>query len=73
MAMNHKMLLNYQAIQHKKGFLHVDIEDELNDIKRNLLMKEFKRYFKNDINVEIIDKVNLKSADKKKVDFISKL
>ncbi len=72
-AMNHKMLLNYQAIQHKKGFLHLNIEDEMNDIKKNVLIKECKRYFNNDLDIEINDGVNLKFKDKKKVDFISEL
>lgn len=73
LAMEHDIILNYQATQHKKGFLRVDIENKLNDIERSLLVNEFKKYFNKDIELQIMDKVDMKSSNKKKVDYISEL
>ncbi len=73
MAMDHGIILNYQTRQIKKGFLYVDIEDNLNNIEKSLLVKNFKKYFNDDLDLEIRDNVDLKSANKKRIDFISEL
>lgn len=71
LAIEHNILLNYQAIQHKKGSLEINIEQKLNKKEKDLLIKEFLKYFKEDLVLKIIDKVSLKSTDKKKKDFVS--
>lgn len=73
LAMEYDLVLNYQAIQKEEGFLDVAIESTLNQTDRDRLGGEFKKYFSDDLKVEIKDKVNLKSADRKKADFISEL
>lgn len=73
LAMEYDLVLNYQAIQKQKGLLDVAIESVLNQTDRDRLMVEFKKYFSDDLQVEIKDKINLKSANRKKADFISEL
>lgn len=71
LAMEHNIVMNYQVIQEQKGLLSVYVEDELIGKKRNLLIKEFEKYFNNDIELTIIDNADLRSDNKKKKDFIS--
>ena len=73
LAIEHNIVMNYQAIQEKKGSLDVYIEDELTEDKRNLLMKEFDKYFSHDLDFIIIDNTDLKSRNEKKKDFISNI
>lgn len=73
LAICHGIILNYQATQRKRGELEVAIENELDDTSRILLEKEFHKYFDNDINIILLDRSDLKSICKKKVDFVSDL
>jgi phenylacetate-CoA ligase len=73
LAIEHHLVLNYQVVQEEKGTLNVYIENELSLEKRQLLTKEFIKYFDSDVNLSIFDKANLISTTKKKKDFISNL
>lgn len=73
LAMESKIILNYQAIQKRKGHLDVSIENKLEDYERPMLLREFNKYFGDDLELIIIDNVNVKSYRGKKVDFISEL
>jgi len=73
LAMEYNVILNYQAVQERKGALDVYIENELIGNKRDLLIKEFDKYFSNDIELKIIDQADLKSSKEKKKDFISNI
>lgn len=73
LAMEQNIILNYQAVQRKKGSLILKIENDLPNKQEELLLKEFSKYFKDDINLTLIDKSNFKSTGKKQVDFISEL
>ena len=71
LAMEHNIVINYQAVQSQKGFLKVMIENKLNENEKKLLRMEFFKYFENDITIETVENANLKSNNKKKADFIS--
>jgi len=73
LAVDYNIVLNYQVIQKNKGSLDVYIEDSLLADKRNLLEKEFRKYFNKDIQLKIFDNTNLKSHNRKKKDFISEI
>lgn len=73
LAMDHNIILNYQAIQSQKGTLKVNIESSLGEQERNLLNKEFVKYFQDDLSVVIVGDVDLKSTNRKKTDFISEV
>mgnify|MGYP005845813707 CR=1 FL=1 len=73
LAIEHGKILNYQATQRTKGILEVAIENSLHDREKELIVKEFKKYFKDDLDVQIKDDVHLRSIDRKKTDFISHL
>ena len=73
LAMEHEIILSYQAIQSRKGYLEIHIEEKLNNLSLNLLKKEFHKYFSEDMEFKIFENANLKSGTKKRVDFISLL
>ena len=73
LAMDYNIVLNYQVIQKNKGSLDIYIEDSLLADKRNLLKKEFRKYFNNDIQLKIVDNTKLNSHNRKKKDFISEI
>lgn len=73
LAMEHDVILNYQAIQTKKGEIDLNIEQKLDDGLKGLLEKEFIKYFDSDIELTVFDQVNLKSNNRKKQDFVSEL
>lgn len=73
LAATRKLLLNYEVIQESKGALLVHIEQHLNNAEQVLLLKEFKRYFAEDMSTTIIDGVTLSSLGRKKTGFISKI
>ncbi|UFH35763.1 phenylacetate--CoA ligase family protein [Flavobacterium acetivorans] len=67
-----KILLNYQAIQNEAGMLLLKIEQD--DIKYLKQIKiELKKYFKNDLEVEILFNQKLHTMEGKLRDFISSL
>jgi len=73
LAIEQNIILNYQAIQCEIGSLTLKIESPLSGKQKNELLKEFGKYFKNDMNLTLIDDVHIKSKDKKQRDFISEL
>lgn len=73
LAMDYNIILNYQVIQSLKGQLNVHIENKLKENEKRLLIQEFEKYFNNDIRLNIIDKIDLRSRNIKKKDFISEL
>lgn len=73
LAINHNIVINYQAIQKKKGLLKVLVENNLKKNENRLLNKEFFKYVGNDLKLNIVQGVEMKSSDRKKTDFISEL
>jgi phenylacetate-CoA ligase len=73
LAMEHNIILNYQARQIRKGQLTLCIESKLSEKERIILLKEINKYFNVDLDVEIADNSDIKSVQKKKVDFISEI
>jgi phenylacetate-CoA ligase len=73
LAINHKIILNYQVEQRKRGELIFKLEQSLNDKQNQILVNEIKKYFKNDINVTFETGVHFKSEQMKQKDFISYL
>jgi phenylacetate-CoA ligase len=73
LAMEYNVILNYRATQREKGHLQMEIEKELKKGQKALLIEEFEKYFGNDVELEIRDKVAFRENNRKKVDFISEL
>ena len=57
------------------GELHLVCGNKLKDFERTLLAKEFETnaHLENDLELQFQDKIELKSQDKKKADFISEI
>ena len=70
---NSGLKLNYQVVQNNKGFLEFNIEQAINIKEINLLEEEIKKYFKQDMQVEIKQNIALKSNKGKFKSFISNL
>ena len=68
-----KLELNYQVIQESKGHIRVNIEQKIGNTERIEIIKQIKRYFKNDIQIEIFDKIKLHLKKQKLTDFISNI
>lgn len=73
LAVDCKIILNYQVEQRVKGELKFYIEQKLDKREKEKLEKEIKKYFGNDIKFTVEDEVDIKSRDKKQKDFISYL
>lgn len=73
LAVDHHLNLNYRAMQSKQGHLTIDIESNLMAIQMELLRTECEKYFGHDVDVAVVDGVDLRSANKKKVDFVSEI
>jgi phenylacetate-CoA ligase len=73
LALNHNLSLNYQAIQNKKSKLNINVEQEINNKEKNLLINEVEKYFDNDIDYIINTGINIKNIDGKQKDFISNI
>jgi len=71
LAINHKIILNYVAIQKEKGLIELYIESKLKDKEKNKFMLEFIKYFRNDLSLKLFDGVVYKQEKTKKTDFIS--
>jgi len=65
--------LNYQIIQSKKGMLKFKIEQNLSNGESLKLKKEIHKYFKEDMEIEIIQKAILHSFKGKLKSFISEI
>jgi phenylacetate-CoA ligase len=73
LAMEHGIIMNYQAAQSQKGQLTLRIEGHLSQQHRQALMKEIVKYFSADLTVHIKDGEELHTRKGKKTDFISEL
>lgn len=73
LAIDHGVVLNYQAVQETKGFIEIRIEQPLSDRERQLIVAEIDKYFKEDVNYQISDNVRLISREGKLKDFVSKI
>ncbi len=69
----HGITLNYQIIQLKKGMLKFKIEQNLSNGESLKLKKEIHKYFKEDMEIEIIQKAILHSFKGKLKSFISEI
>lgn len=74
LAMEHDIILNYQIVQSKKGQLDVYLEGTaLGQADKKLLLKEFEKYFSDDIEIRVYETEHFVSGGSKKKDFVSKL
>lgn len=65
-----KILINYQGVQNEKGKLTMRIEQDELKYKEKIL-RELKKYVKDDLEIEILFNQNLHRMDGKLKDFIS--
>lgn len=72
LALNHNVLLNYQAIQNEKGKVLLKIEQE-DEKTRTLIEAELRKYFNEDIAFEIVYNSKLHTMDGKLKDFITSI
>lgn len=72
LALNHDIILNYQAVQNEKGKVLIKIEQSTLETKKYLL-EELNKYFEDDILFEIEYGAILHSMDGKLKDFITSL
>lgn len=70
---NNSLKLNYQVIQNTKGKLIFKIEQNITETQRQLLNKEIKKYFKEDIVCKILNNQTLQSHQGKFKSFISNI
>jgi len=73
LAMDHGVVLLYQAVQKEKGVLEIHVDAALNDEERRLLDIELVKYFGDDMTTRVVEQVDLRSENTKKTDFISEL
>jgi len=73
LAFNQHLELNYQVIQPKQGSLRILIEKHITPLEKELINNEFKKYFNNDLNWQIITVSKLHPKNGKFVDFISEI
>lgn len=72
LALNHDIILNYQAVQNEKGKVQLKIEQESPE-SNELLSSELKKYFGHDISFEITYGTKLHTMEGKLKDFITTL
>lgn len=73
LAMEHGLILNYQAAQAQKGALVLRIEGRLGEAPRAALSREIEKYFARDLDVQVKDGEELHVRKGKKADFISEV
>jgi len=73
LAMEHGLVLNYQATQSQKGALLVRVEGQLTESHRQALNKEITKYFAHDLDVQVKDGEDLHTRKGKKADFVSEI
>lgn len=73
LAMEHRIILNYQATQSRKGHLMLRIEGQLNSKHQQALTKEIAKYFSSDLVVQIQDGQELHTRKGKRADFVSEI
>ncbi|MCO6457047.1 MAG: phenylacetate--CoA ligase family protein [Pirellulaceae bacterium] len=73
LAMEHRLLLNYQAVQHQAGRMELKLEGSLDDDSRQRLRQELRKYFHGDLEVTLTENASLRSTSRKKQDFVTSL
>lgn len=71
LASKHSLLLTYQVVQEEKGKLIFYLEQDLSEIELDLLRKEAKKYFKEDMGFEFLRKKSDAMKTGKSVSFKS--
>jgi phenylacetate-CoA ligase len=70
---DHNIKLNYQAHQNQVGKLDIWIKEELKELERNILLTECRKYFKEDVSIKILHRLNFRESQGKLRDFISSI
>jgi len=73
LAIDKQTLINYQAVQFKKGYLELYLEENLSVENRKYLLESFENYFQKDMELKIVEEADLMCKDRKRKDFISYL
>ena len=73
LAMEHGLILNYQATQSQRGRLVLRIEGRLEEAHRTALFREIEKYFARDLDVQVKDGEELHTRKGKKADFVSEI
>ncbi|MFI4919927.1 MAG: phenylacetate--CoA ligase family protein [Legionellales bacterium] len=73
MAIASNVVINYQVVQNEKGTIDVYIENGFNTKHHGLMLKEFNKYFKNDVEINVQYNVERRDYSSKKKDFISNI
>lgn len=71
LAIEKGVILNYQAVQNKKGKLELKIEQNYSKEYEKIIRYELKKYFKEDLAVNLKFSIDIKSKTNKQKDFIS--
>ena len=71
LAIEKKIILNYVAIQKEKGSIEIHIERNITDNEKYMFMIEYRKYFKDDLQLSLHDGSIIKQENSKKTDFIS--
>ena len=71
LAIEKKIILNYVAIQKEKGSIEIHIERNITDHEKYSFMIEYRKYFKDDLQLSLHDGSIIKQENSKKTDFIS--
>ncbi|MFQ5964195.1 MAG: phenylacetate--CoA ligase family protein [Candidatus Scalinduaceae bacterium] len=73
LAMEKQVVLNYQAVQQKKGVLHINVEQKMKEGEYKLMEEETYKYFGDDMSIIIKDKQVFRRGKEKLRDFISSI
>lgn len=73
LALGKNLILNYQVVQEEIGSVDLYVESQLSDLEYDLLLKEFTKYFQDDLAVVIKTGQTRIDYTTKRKDFISKL
>ena len=71
LAIEKNIILNYVAIQKEKGSIEIHIERNITDHEISMFMIEYRKYFKDDLQLSLHDGSIIKQENSKKTDFIS--
>ena len=73
LAAESQIILSYQAVQSERGSLILNIEQKVGPAAARKLRRELRKYFGDDVAVEIRDQVTKELGRGKKTDFVSTL
>ncbi len=71
LLINHRLTINYKAIQHHEGHIIIHIEQDIDLHQQGLVKKEAIKYFGDDLKIQIKTNHYLHTYQEKKKDFIS--